>query len=487
MDVLLEVGLVRVEFYRLREDGELRHLWNFGLPMGQLEPLREHRAQWSGVIRGRFDLLPSPIELLKMIDQRQRALFESTIPLAEASVSEAPVSGAWSRRLQVLEDAAQTHAGGGLIDERLLSESEEELRLAEATTPRMTWHPDPVWVKEREALLHISVMEDTGWFSAAVVYRTGAGDLRGNMLDLAAAHFEIARSYTTLGESLIELLAPLRLLLDEGVSDLLISAGLGAYDLPIHEAALRMGFRSATYSHSLRPLQSLPADVKENACAVLGYAGAGAEYLGAAAAELDIVRALTGGHSLSDWRGQWPRVLHVAGHGIAGAREYETGIRLANDVLSAPGILRSVDATKTQLAFLSACESGLGVFRPGRVARSVPLDVAALEKGCRTVISTSAPVNDHIALIFATTFHHHFSAGETAWESYLETRSVFAGDGLTVPDEVASRLDTAFPGWRTPLSAQSMDTWHLFRFSGDRETRSPYVDREPDRWVSPRQ
>ncbi|HEY0238686.1 MAG TPA: CHAT domain-containing protein [Friedmanniella sp.] len=473
LDVILEVGLVRVEFYRLNEDGTLNHLWNFGVRTTGLDDLRAHRAKWGGEMRDHFNLIPSPTELLAMIDQRQRALFESTVPLVDVRATEPSVVDAWEHRLEVLEDAARSYAFGGLIDEKLLSESVDELRLAEASVRRTVRYPEPESVRVGEALLHISIKEDSGWFSAAVVYRGRCGDLEGHLLDLDAPVFEKAFSPAELIDALVELFAPLHVLVERGVTDLLISAGLGTYGLPIHEAALRLGFQTATYSHSLRLLHPLPASIGDDVCAVLGYAGSGSDHIGAAEAELNIVRTITGGEAINDWRARWPRVLHVAGHGVAGVREHEAGIRLEHDFLSAPGVLRSVDARGTRLAFLSACDSGAGVFRPGQVARSVPLDVALLEKGCHSVVSTSAPVNDHVALIFAATFHHHFAAGLTAWESYREARSVFASERPDVPGEVANLLDDSFPEWRVPLSARAMMTWQFFRFSGDRESRSP--------------
>lgn len=97
-----------------------------------------------------------------------------------------------------------------------------------------------------------------------------------------------------------------------------------------------------------------------------------------------------------------------------------------------------------------------------------PLDVALLEKGCRTVISTSAPVSDHVALIFATTFHHALAHGASTWDSYVEARSTFTAATPRVARDVQHLLDVAYPRWRLPLPHAVADDWVLFRYSGDR-------------------
>ncbi|MFT4296763.1 MAG: CHAT domain-containing protein [Micropruina sp.] len=466
LDVLIEVGIVRIEFYRLIEEGDLLHLWNFGVPTTDLTILRDHRDQWVGEAPARIDPAPAAADLIAMIDQRQRALFDSTLPSIDTRSAAPAVAAAWERRLQVLEDAARRHAFGSPLDQELLSESATELRLAEAGVHRVPLHSNPEVLASGEALLHFSVEEQSRWFSAVVVYRGGNGTLDGQVLDLEIVY--PAPDRATVTGALVQLLTPLRVLLDRGITDLLISAGLGAYDLPLHDAALALGFRTASYSHSLRLHRRSSLSTGDLTGGVIGYAGSGGSHLAAAAAELEIVRAITDAVVMADWRGSWPRLVHVAGHGVTGSREYESGILLDDDLLSAPGILRSVDASATELTFLSACDSGAGVFRPGQVGRSVPLDVALMEKGCRAVISTSAPVNDQVALIFATAFHHWFASGLSAWDSYRHARAVFSDQRIRVPSDIAVRLDKGFPAWRGSVHPSDRDGWRLFRFSGDR-------------------
>ncbi|MFJ6549952.1 CHAT domain-containing protein [Microbacterium sp. NPDC091676] len=471
LDVMLIVGLVRVEFYRLDPDGRLRHLWNFGIPFPSLGEIREHRAAWAGSTRGPMDITPSPTELLQMIDQRQRSVFESSLPSFDVRSSAPQVVDAWKWQLQVLDDAARTHARGGIVDERLLAEAASALRAAEATAERSLPPAHDKRIRAGEALLHVSVKEDTAWFSSSVVFRTPDGVLDGAVTPLDTLddqdHPETDGSWS---DSLTQLLDPLRELLSKGVTELVISAGLGAYSLPLHDAALRLGFRTATYAHALRLLHENRQPMVTGAALILGHPGEGSQYIAAADAELNIVASLTGSPRVSTgWRTAWPEVVHIAGHGIAGGREHETGILLANeDFLSAPAILRDVNAEGTAIAFLSACSTGTGRFDVGRSARAVPLDVALLEKGCRTVISTSAPVNDHVALIFATAFHHARSLGAGNWDAYLAARACFEARGPGVTRGVQELLDANFPRGRFPASSGQNQDWRLFRFSGDR-------------------
>ncbi|GAA1140829.1 CHAT domain-containing protein [Microbacterium aurantiacum] len=468
LDVMLTIGHARIEFYRLQSDGYLQHLWNFGVPLFALDEVREHRERWLEPGPGPFADAATAGEMLQMIDLRQRAVFDSTLPSLDPRGSAAKVSAAWERQLCVLDDAAQSYAMGRPIDERVLAEAAGELRLAEATERRIIEPADEQRIHPGQALLQISVKEDTQWFSAAVVYRTPDRTLHGVPLTLEPPDDE-----PNLGgpgsDPLTALLKPLREIADKGISDLVISAGHGAYSLPLHDAVLRLGFRSATYCHTVR-LMHRPRASSDNRTLVLGYPGTATDYIAAADAELDIIAALTQARRVaSGWRNAWPRTVHIAGHGVAGDREHESGILLADsDFLSAAGILRTVDASDTDIAFLSACSSGTGRINVGRAARAIPLDVALLEKGCRTVISTSAPVSDHVALIFATTFHHALANGVSAWDSYVEARSAFAAATPRVARDVQDLLDAAYPPWRLPLPHAQAQDWVLFRYSGDR-------------------
>jgi hypothetical protein len=468
LETMLTVGLVRIEFYRLQEDGQLRHLWNFGVPFLS-DKIREHRDRWAG--RRNLDLVASPSELLQMIDQRQRALFESTLPSLDDRSAAPSVIAARQWQLQILDDAARSHASGRIVDERLLNESASALRLAEATVKRDISVPDEGCVRPGEALFQISITEDAGWFSSAIVYRDLSGELRGTPLPLDSVNLNTLAANTPPRDALLTLLDPLREVMAEGIQDLVISAGLGTYALPIHDAALRLGFRTAVYCHSIRRMHEslgLPAVGKT---LVLGHPGDQDQYLAAADAELNVVAALTqGSRAATGWRGAWPAIVHVAGHGIAGRREHEAGILLANDdFLSAPAILRDVVAEGTQVAFLSACSSGTGRFDIGRAAHAVPLDVALLEKGCHAVISTSAPVNDHVALVFASVFHQTLSEGGNAWESYTAARAAFSAGELRVRRDLREILDAKYPAWRTTLPHDAFEQWTLFRYSGDRQ------------------
>lgn len=470
LDTLLTVCLVRIEAYRLDSTGELQHLWNFGIPIHLSERVQPHRSAWEGAVRDRFDLTATPQEIFKAIDQRQSSVFEHLLPTFDTRSAEPGVRAAWDRHLAILEHSAVTYATGGLVDDRLLKESASELRSAEAAVRRVTYSPSDDWIRSGEALLHIGLREDSGWFSTLIVFRTRDGVLHGLHNPIDSFVVETGDSVGSWSSFLFDVMKPLGKILNLGVSHLIVSSGLGTYELPLHDAALRLGFESSIYAHSVRSPRSRRDEEVTSHALVLGHPGEGTDYIAAADAELDAVANLTGSvRSKTGWRADWPFTVHVAGHGIAGEREYQTGIALANgDFMSSAGILNGVDAQATDLAFLSACSSGTGRFEVGRAAHAIPLDVALLEKGCRTVISTAAPVNDHVALVFAIAFHTARNAGATNWDSYTAARRCFSRDRISAPKEAETVLDIVYPRWRTPLQEADREDWKLFRFSGER-------------------
>ncbi|QSB22019.1 CHAT domain-containing protein [Curtobacterium sp. 24E2] len=461
LDLFAAIGLLRIEVYRIEADGVIKHLYNFGTTTDWVLPILQHRGRWGGKPNHPLSESLTPEELMKAIDQRQRAAFETTVPGLDPRSANDGVREAWERRLKVLDRAADTYSVGGIVDIEVLEETVIELRNAESRSREPHDDDFGAEIAPGEAVVHYGFREDLGWFSVAAVHRSEDGAYSGQFYDTTEAWRE--DSFASGIDDLVRPLVPLQA---EGVKHLTVSAGAGAYALPLHDAALRLGFETVSYSHSLR---RRPASGRGDGVLVMGYSGAGRDHIPAVDAELSYVSSLYNAAVNVEpeaWRGNWPGVVHVAGHGVTGMREYEAGIYLQGSFMSASGVLRSVDASDTGLAFLSACDSGAGEFAIGAIGKSVPLDVALLERGCSTVVSTSAPVNDVVASVFAVAFHASYAAGASAWDAYSAARAIFEAGRKDVTRELKDVFERYLPNWQTELSAEAEATWRFFRFSG---------------------
>ena len=263
----------------------------------------------------------------------------------------------------------------------------------------------------------------------------------------------------------------LRGLVELGICKIVVNAHSVTYNLPYHEALLRMGFTEASYSHRAGTLnRGCPSESTNTV--VIGYAGAGTRHIKAVDTELEFVSELYDTTVTESPLSKLPATVHLSGHGHAGSKNYEVGIEIdpTGPPLSSARVLMDLDATDSDLVYLSACSTGSGSYGPLQLADTVPLDVAFIEKGARAVLSTSAPVNDSVACFFACIFHHARSTGDTIWDAYALARE--ATRDQEVPHNrphLGDMLGRIWPQWRTDLmngAASAPDDWQLFRLSG---------------------
>lgn len=168
-----------------------------------------------------------------------------------------------------------------------------------------------------------------------------------------------------------------------------------------------------------------------------------------------------------------PRVVHLAGHAKSGSRAFDVGVWLggsSSSPISSARVLLDVDARKCELVFLSACSTAAGVFASGELPDALPLDAAFIDSGARTVVATSAPVNDRVACFFACVFYAEWLSGASVWSSYVEARRAARTGRL--PDRHANLrllLSEFWPDWQSDLQVQRQvapDDWMLFRVAG---------------------
>jgi len=473
LKALLGTGFLRLEIYRLCEDGTVRHRWNFGIDlMDSLAPLEQHLREWTkSHSPSLWPTAPSSTDVLQRMKHREQSLFESVLVPLSARNSSEEIDQAWKRRLQVLVNAANQYGKGGIIDDAQLAETHEILRNAEShRRPEPTAPLSTKCLGPHRAFLQLTVTSD-GYIDGAAAYIDDSGEQRAQIIDLSRISFEgPSRNYRTLSIYLAEAFAELDFLLDKGVKDLVLNVGSGIYNIPFHDALLMRGFSSVSYLHSLNVLRqpSSGCSNPQSQGIVVGYPGSGKQFLSAVGAEIELIGRVAKLNQQQTVPSTWPSIAHVTGHGTTGCREFEVGIDLGPDggFLSGPRILQQIDASATEVAFLSACNSGAGDFQIGHQIRAVPLDVALLEKGCTAVVSTAAPVNDFVAMLFSTLFHWHYAKTASIWNSYASAREAFAQNPPLLPEEVQILMDQHFPQWRSSLPSSQFETWRLFRLSG---------------------
>ncbi len=109
-------------------------------------------------------------------------------------------------------------------------------------------------------------------------------------------------------------------------------------------------------------------------------------------------------------------VVHVACHGLYWPEHpSSSGLRLGDRWVTAGEILRM--DLRGCLVILNACATGRAY---DTTSESVGLTWALLAAGARGVVATTWPVDDSVALAFATSFHQHLRAGLPAPEAVRE-------------------------------------------------------------------
>jgi len=138
--------------------------------------------------------------------------------------------------------------------------------------------------------------------------------------------------------------------------------------------------------------------------------------------------------------------VHFATHALADLRQPLASLLVlpATDAKGGPTYLTAgqVQAWRgdTELVFLSACESAIG---PPRYAAGMPgLQRAFLRAGARGVIATLAPIEDVMAVQFATDFYGRYTGGMPAARALSETQRAWLAPvaGMDASDQLRRRM-----------------------------------------------
>lgn len=476
---MLAVGVLRVELYRLDVYSRLIFVatFGFGLPSQLVSSAYEHVVQYSPpddrLITWRE---PTSRDWLRHLGQIERAFFENLTVAVPALNTDSPLDRAFQEHLRTIHITARDHFRGSLVDEPALVASRQELETQITKSPRVEFAAAAIEnLGANRALVQFMATVD-----APMALRANAAFLEGDLVVAETFEFSTEIDLSTTWESLDELAAYLAnglvkvgdFLRSHGVQGVVISSGAGVYNVPFHEAFMSMGFVEASYSHRIATLAPKARAAKPFGALVRGHAGDGAQRIPAVDTELAIVRAV-GGEAPGDLFGVLPEIVHLAGHAQTGSRDFEVGLLVSGGSeapLTSAQVLLEVDASSTEIVFLSACSSGAGKFPIGEVIGAIPLDVAFIEKGAKVVISTSDLIGDQIACIFATVFHSSLSQGMGVWDSYIESReAVRAGSIGAHHTELLPLLSRLWPDWAADIARRNQERpgeWRLFRVSG---------------------
>lgn len=476
---MLAIKWVRLDVYQLDAANQLRFRFSFGTPLPRelVDKVREHVRN---AIPDDSELTlfetPTVIDQLHTMGGLERTYFENLAIYTSELDEDSDLGEAYRHYLAVTATATFASFRGSPIDDHQYAEAKEYLQV-ELSRRRDTEHA-PLQIEHLgrgRALIQFVVTVDAPVALLAFVAYTGSSG-QPVVQDFEFSHeVDLGLSHSTLDELSAYLsngLAGLTFLLDADIESLVISVGAGVYNLPFHDALLQLGFREVSYTHRVGLLARTDANVVSPGALISGFAGQGSDRIASVEAELKVVAALTGGAIDSPSR-SLPRIVHFAGHARTGSQPYEVGISLGPSQiapLSAARVLLDIDASATQLVFLSACGTGAGDFMLGELPTAIPLDVAFLEKGAQAVVSTAAPVNDHVAAFFACVFHHELAGGSSIWESYAAARQA-ASDADLGSDrhDLEVLLSSHWPGWRADIAGRKAagdESWRLFRVSG---------------------
>lgn len=472
LSALIAIGVVRLDIYRISSDAKLEFVFAFGCPLPI--PLRDACRQF---LREN-SLPPSEVRLFRPMTPEddlwgmslvERNLYDGLSVGLQALRADEPLelARAFRTHLESL-DATTAATFGGLSIDDLYQESRERWKVAITQSERPPQQTIDLAVlgAERGYVQFRLRLDWPAVLVAHVAYVNQRGELKTLTVEFEGdlnATWDVNQQAEALCEGLSELVE----MLSEGITSLIICPAPTVYNLPYHEALLRLGFNEVSYTHRLETLRSSIRSTNAET-GVLGFAGVGDRYIGAVEVELDIVAETYGVSRTQQLAGPLPSVLHLAGHGHAGSRTYETAMEISatGTPLSSARVMLDFDASECELVFLSACSSGAGVYLPDQMVEGVPMDVAFIESGARTVISTSRPVNDFIACFFAAVFHSALHAGNSIWGAYLEARDAAKSGKLPVH---SAALEQRWPTWevdvRAALSVHPHD-WQNYRLSG---------------------
>lgn len=477
LKTMVALGVIRLDIYHIDSESQLRYISSFGcrLPKDLTTFIRNYLIRNEPPSDEVFLITPmTEQQELSMMAQVEQHAFEG-LHLSLKADHNSDLGVAFRQYLEIVDATTAATFKGYPADIQAYESAREKLRLTIAASATRAITPIDLedLGKDRAYAQFRFVQDGANGLVADVAYLDASGDVRVKMYEFTGG-FDGRWPLDRQSEALAGGFSELKELVALGVCNIVVNPHSVTYNLPYHEALLRIGFHEASYSHRAATLRS-PGASKIGEALVTGFAGEGTRHIQAVDTELEFIKQLY--KSLAPdsklQGGTLPDVVHLSGHGTSGSRSYEVGLEVQPDAppLSSAQILLNVDASQTELVYLSACSTGRGSYGPLQIVDTVPLDVAFIEKGARSVLSTSAPVNDNVACFFACTFHHALVLQEaTIWDAYQFART--ATRNRDVPTDLLGLRDLLaeiWPTWRSDLAisaASSPNDWQLFRLSG---------------------
>jgi hypothetical protein len=466
LDMLAWVGIIRLEVYEL-DHGELKFAFATGVRIGDLRDelvrpdLRAFPAfDWLA------DLVPSADDILFRMRNTERAQFE-LVRRGETLRRDAsnPAAAAYRSYLTRVHDGAQSEYAGVPADAAGIDRVHRELLTALSVLSNPVDEIALQRLGPDRGFAQIQFIQDEPMRTVcAVASQNADGSQDAHLVTLAVQDYE-AGGLQADEDGLAELAAL-------GLKSIVLSPSGPLYPLALHEDFLDDGFEQVSYVHrsGILGTRSPSSDCGQSVL-IAGWAGERGEtnhlkYLDIELSALESIYRKAKSEVLD--LGSLPRVVHLAGHGEAGVSATEHWLKASeSEILTPARVLLDVDASNTDLVYLSACSTGRGVFGLRRVMNAIPLDVAFLERGAACVVSTSAPVNDVVASAFAIVFHSTWRAGASVWDAYTEARALLSR-GVRSP-EASDVLEASWPTWEADLTsavAVHPDDWMKFRLSG---------------------
>ncbi|MFF2317536.1 CHAT domain-containing protein [Arthrobacter sp. NPDC058097] len=480
LSTMLAIGIVRIDFYKLKPDASLAWSHSIGrqIPHALIKALRTEVMKWTAVDlaggTGNYWTIEHRMQQMALMERNlfERLVIPQQLLQAEANSSLMP---AYSRFLDVAHVVTHQHYAGKMVDTTLYEEAVNDLYRSIALSASSFELVNLDIVGNDTAYIQMYTVD--GYLHALVAYN-GSKNVKqckdvdlSDKIRLSAIADDICRTSNELAAALIDL----KKLQDEGVNKLVLCAGVDVYNLPFHDALIDLGFERVSYTHRLGTIDT-DFNLRTNASAyITGHADPEGTYLAAMKYELSVLQLIYGETcTVAPVAKEMPEIMHWAGHGFHGFTAFEGGMQMGpsnTDFVSSASILADYDCSSTYLVYLSACSTGRGEYGSNSLPMAIPMDVAFIEAGARAVLSTTAPVNDVVSAFFAIVFHFALVGKQLpVWDSYELARLCTRSQALTsTVNELGIILDAQWPSWRTDLNlatCRAPDDWRLFRLSG---------------------
>lgn len=426
---MLALQMVRVDFYVLASSGELEYSHGFGIHIPH--ELNSKILDLISCFPFSFDQVAlfedySDQNWLEAMGLSELSLFESLMASTDSLAVDrsSPLSSAFLSYLETIS-ISLSQERAQLDGKRDLFEAREHWRAELSRTPRV----QPVAIDleplgDQRAYVQFLLSADGGnRIFANYAYAGDDGlvldhtiecegdiDLDGN---LEQQVLDLVTGFKSMAVTLLRL----------GAVGAVIAPAAALYNLPFHESLIRLGFSQVTFCPRVALLRP-KTEPEAGGVLISGYEGSGADLIEGVDVEIKILEEIYGVRRTVGLPHYLPSIVHLAGHGSAGRWPQDVWIDIEGGAtpLSSAKVIRDFNAAGTKVVFLSACSTGRGEYGISVVPQTIPLDLAFLLIGAEVVISTSALVQDDIALVVAVVFHKALNDGVDLWEAFLCAR-----------------------------------------------------------------